>query len=409
MVRHAGLSFRGTAAALAVLAAADDTRPRLVTPCATTVRAWVLRLGYAHLTRPLSHDHRWAWLIDHTLQIGSTKLFVIVGVPLDGVPFGVRPLQLADLHLVAMVPMEDSNRERVDQELEKAVARTGVPRQIIADGATDLQKGIERFRERHPQTVSVPDAAHHAANLLKHYWENDPRWPAFTRRMNETAAAIRQTGSAYLLAPKLRNKARYMSVGAFVRFGRIVLGKLAAAEPNAEVVRHYGWVSEYADALAAWDEQHELVRVMLRQVRVEGLFTRGEAVLDEAWESLRGSDRVVTVALRHRLRAYVGRYGRELPVGERLVGSTEVLESAFGVQKRLSRDQSQSGLTVLSVGLGAMLGEASVEQLRADADRVPEKAVECWAKRTFGKTVQWLHRQFVRPGPDSTQSVPDPG
>ena len=372
------------------------------------MRAWVLRLGYAHLTRPLSHDHRWAWLIDHTLQIGSTKLLVIVGVPLDGVPFGVRPLQLADLHLVAMVPMEDSNRERVDQELEKAVGRTGVPRQIVADGAADLQKGIEQFRERHPQTASVPDAAHHAANLLKRYWENDPRWQAFTRRMNETAAAIRQTSSAYLLAPKLRNKARYMSVGAFVRFGRILLRKLAEREPNAEVIRHYGWVLEYAEALSAWSQQHELVRVMLRHVRVEGLFTRGEAVLGEEWERLNVSDNAVTVALRNRLRAYVSRYGRGLPVGERLIGSTEILESAFGVQKRLSRDQAESGLTVLSVGLGAMLGEATPEQMRSDVDRVPEKAVDNWAKRTFGNTVQWLHRQFFRTDPDRTKSVPNP-
>lgn len=407
-MRHAGLSFRGTAAALAVFAAADDTRSCPATPCATTVRAWVLRRGYAHLTRPLSHDHRWAWLIDHTLQIGSTKLLVIVGVPLDGVPFGVRPLQLADLHLVAMVPMEDSNRERVDQELEKAVGRTGVPRQIVADGAADVQKGIEQFRERHPQTASVPDAAHHAANLLKRYWENDPRWQAFTRRMNETAAAIRQTSSAYLLAPKLRNKARYMSVGAFVRFGRILLRKLAEREPNAEVIRHYGWVLEYAEALSAWSQQHELVRVMLRHVRVEGLFTRGEAVLGEEWERLNVSDNAVTVALRNRLRAYVSRYGRGLPVGERLIGSTEILESAFGVQKRLSRDQAESGLTVLSVGLGAMLGEATPEQMRSDVDRVPEKAVDNWAKRTFGNTVQWLHRQFFRTDPDRTKSVPNP-
>ena len=135
-------------------------------------------------------------------------------------PFCVRPLPLADLHLVAMVPREDSNRECVDPELEKAVARTGVPRQIVADGAADLQTGIERFRARHPQTASVPDAAHRAANLPKHYWESDPRRQAFTRRRNETAAAIRQTSSAYLRAPKLRNKARFMSAGAFVRFGR---------------------------------------------------------------------------------------------------------------------------------------------------------------------------------------------
>lgn len=407
LVRFAGLSFRGTAAALAVFAAAgDNARPLPATPCATTVRSWVLRVGYAHLTRPLSHDHRWAWLIDHTLQIGATKLFVIVGVPLDRVPFGVRALRLADLHLVAMVPMEVSNQGRMLQELEKAVARTGVPRQIVADGAADLQQGIACFRERHPRTASVPDAAHHAANLLKFYRENDPRWLAFTRRMNETAAAIRQTGAAYLLAPKLRNKARYMSVGTFVRFGRIVLRKLQEAEPSAEVVRRYGWVRQYADAVSAWWEQHELVRVMLSQVRVEGLFKRGEAELDEGWASLATSDDAVTVALRHRLRAYVGRYGRELPVGQRLIGSTEVLESAFGVQKRLSRDQAESGLTTLSVGLGAMLGEATPEQRRADADRVPEKAVQNWAERTFGKTVQWLRRQLF--GSDSTTTNHEP-
>ena len=65
-------------------------------------------------------------------------------------------------------------------------------------------------------------------------------------------------------------------------------------------------------------------------------------------------------------------------------------------------------MTVLSVGLGAMLGEATPEQMRSDVDRVPEKAVDNWAKRTFGNTVQWLHRQFFRTDPDRTKSVPNP-
>ena len=111
------------------------------------------------MTRPLSHGHAWAWLIDHTLQTGPHKLLVIVGVPLDRVPFGVRALRPADLHLVAMVPMAESNQALVDAELEKAVARTGVPRQIVSDGACDLRNGITRFQQRHPGTLSVPDVA----------------------------------------------------------------------------------------------------------------------------------------------------------------------------------------------------------------------------------------------------------
>jgi hypothetical protein len=411
LVLCATLSFRGAAAALRLFA--ESTRDgRLLpdsTPCATTIRSWVLRLGYASLTRQLPHGHRWAWLIDHTLQIGSQKLFVIVGVPLDSVPFGVRPLQLSDLYLVALVPMEQSNQVLVDAELQKAVARTGAPRQIVCDGAPDLLQGIERFRLRHPKTLGVPDVAHRAANLLKHYWEGDPLWQSFAKRMAEVAATIRQTRSAHLMAPKLRNKARFMTVGAFVRFGRMLLGRLRSPTPDAEVQKHYGWVQEYEKSLRVWSEQHALVEATLKHVRVEGLFGQGLGLLEEEWAKLAPSDDAATVALENRLRAYVGRWGRATDPGERLVGSTEILESAFGVQKRLSRDQSKGGMTSSSVGLGAVLGAVSADQMQANLERVPEKAVSNWAKRWFGETVQWLRRKFASDPPAGQVSEPDPG
>ena len=226
--------------------------------------------------------------------------------------------------------MDESNQYLVDAELEKAVERTGAPRQIVCDGGSDLVQGIERFRERHADTLGVPDVAHLAANLLKHYWESDPMWQSFARRMGEVAAKVRQTRAAHLMAPKLRNKARFTSVGVFVRFGQMLLRRLQSATPDAEVQKHYGWVREYAESLRAWGEQHALVEATLRHVRVEGLFDRGLALLEEEWTKLAPSDHRVTVALRNRLRAYVGRWGRVPRAGERLVGSTEVLESAFG-------------------------------------------------------------------------------
>ena len=411
LVTHAALSFRGAAAALALFAEStrgDRTSPD-PTPCATTIRSWVLRLGYASLTCPLPHDRPWVWFIDHTIQIGSQKLFVIVGVPLDAVPFGVGPLQSSDLHLIALMPMDESNQQLVDAELKKTVERTGVPRQIISDGGSDLVGGIERFRERHTETLGVPDVAHHAANQLKHYWESDPMWQSFTKRMSEIAARIRQTPSAHLMAPKLRNKARFMSVGVFVRFGQMLLKRLRLATPDAEVEKHYGWVREYAESLRAWGEQHALVEATLHQVRVEGLFERGLALLEEEWAKLTLSDHPVTVALQNRLRAYVRRWGRAAGAGERLVGSTEILESAFGVQKRLSGDQCKSGLTSASVGLGAVLGNLSGEQMSAELGRVPQKAVLGWAKRWFGETVQWMRRKFMGDSPADHEPEPDLG
>ena len=401
MVIHAALSFRGAAAALALFA--ESTRDGWLlpgsTPCATTIRSWMLRLGYAALTRQLPHGHRWVWLIDHTLQIGPQKLFVIVGVPLDAVPFGVRPLNLSDLYLIALVPMAESNQVLIAAELEKAVARTGEPREILGDGASDLLQGIARFRSSHAGTLGVPDVAHNAANLLKRYWGRDPMWQSFARRMAEVAQTIRQTRLASLMAPKLRNKARFMTVGAFVRFGRMLLARLQSPTPDADVVKHYGWVRKYEGSLRAWGEQHALVDATVSHVRVEGLFERGLALLEEEWAKLAPNDDAVTVALQNRLRAYVRRCGREAAPGERLVGSTEILESAFGVQKRLSRDQSKGGMTSASVGLGAVLGMVSAEQMQAELERVPEKAVSLWAKRWFGETVQCQRRKFMENRP----------
>ena len=95
------------------------------------------------------------WIIDHTIQIGEKKLFVIVGCPLPAVPFGQRCLSLADLQLIALVPMEESNRELIDVELEKATQRTGAPREILSDQAGDLTKGIELYTLAEGKSVSI--------------------------------------------------------------------------------------------------------------------------------------------------------------------------------------------------------------------------------------------------------------
>jgi hypothetical protein len=406
LILNAAASLRSAAATLAVFARHGYLPSVPLAP--STLRAWLLRLGCASLTRPLPRDRPWAWLIDHTLQIGAEKLFVIAGCLLDEVPFGQRPLQLSDLTLIALVPMSASNQERIAAELERASARTGAPRQIVSDGAADLQRGIERFAAAHPHTVAVTDAAHHAANLLKHYWEKDPRWQELTRRMHQTAAAIRQTRAAYLLAPRLRNKARFMSAGVFVRFGRLLLRRLQEAVPPPEVVQHYGWVSAFAVELTAWQEQQALVAALLQQVRVEGLFARSAAELEREWEQLPLSAHPTTRALRDRLRGYVARSSRGLRAPERLVGSTEVLESAFGVQKRLAADQAEGGLTALTLALGAVLGKHTAETVRADLEAVPQKKAESWARRTLGQTVQWLRRRFFAGRPTAEAVEPKP-
>jgi hypothetical protein len=391
LLAHSGVSLRGAAAALAVVARRGGLD--FPTPSFSTIRSWLLRLGCYALCRPLPQDASWVWLVDHTIQIGPHKLLVILGCPLPDVPFGERNLALTDLRLLALVPMDQSTHALVDAELEKATARTGVPRVIVSDHATDLKKAVADFRGRHADTAGVHDVAHWGANVLENRWGRQPRWHEFVRRLGAGNREMRQTDAAHLLAPTLRPKARFMNVGPLLRFAGRVLRLLGREVPAERVVAKYGWLSGYREELAGWQEEHGLVHKTIERVRRHGVDGHTLAALEESWGEL--SDRPGTRMVAGHMRAYARRYGSQAGEGETLVGSTEVLESSFGKLKRLQGDASGGGFSGLVLALGALTGPADEAEVRQALDAVPAKEAEGWVRRTLGVTFHWLRRQFL--------------
>jgi len=68
----------------------------------------------------------WAWLIDHSVQIGQEKCLVILGIRLLDLPQRGQSLRHEDLELIELMPAKSWTRREVDQALEKAIQRTGV-------------------------------------------------------------------------------------------------------------------------------------------------------------------------------------------------------------------------------------------------------------------------------------------
>jgi hypothetical protein len=85
--------------------------------------------------------------------------------------------------------------------------------------------------------------------------------------------------------------------------------------------------------------------------------------------------------------AWVARLG-----GERLIGSTEILESIFGDLKTLERQQSESGLTGLMLVVGAIVSRWTIEEINNALGATPWKAVAAWIEENVGQTVQSQRR-----------------
>jgi hypothetical protein len=390
LVLDAGVSLRGVPRVLAVIAEAFGLP--LEIPDWTTSRLWLMRLGHAKLTMPLEKSDDWVWLADHSVQIGDEKVLAIVGLRLRDLPKPGECLHHHDLHLIALVPSEAWTRPDVDRVLEEATERTGVPRAIVTDHGSDLYGGVQLFQGRHPETAELYDVKHKAACLLKHRLEGEPRWKEFQTKVGQARCAVQQTELAFLTPPAPKAKARFMNLEPQLAWAEEVLKVLHY--PSAQVQEwaspermqeKLGWLEAFAEPLAEWSEWQQVVNITVTFVNRQGVYRGMGTVLRQ--QLPRTFAHRSSVGLAKELIRFLARQARQAKRGERLVGSTEVLESCFGKMKQLEKQQARGGFTSLLVSFGALLAETTANAVNAALKNSGTKKVLDWCKQHLGTTL----------------------
>lgn len=401
LVFSAAASLRCAARVIEIVVAALGLS--LPCPAWSTGRAWLLRVGYYKLTRPKVQADDWVWIVDHTVQVGTEKCLVILGVRLCHLPPAGHSLSHADVEPIELLPVRHSDGTVVYQQLEKAVAKTGVPRAIVSDHGTDVKAGIEKFCDQHPQTSAIYDIKHKTAAVLKRELEHDPAWLAFTQQASRTQSQLRQTDVAALAPPSQKAKARYMNVDVLVEWGQATLALLDqlphSVTPHFDpdlVKRKLGWVADYRPHLEVWSEIFQVIATAESCVRQQGLYHGAQTELKKR---LRGVAHTESGRrIRDELVSFVAAEENKAHPHERLLGSSEVIESVLGKMKRLEQHQSKSGFTGLILGLSAMVATTTQEIIQMALETVPTKKVLAWCQDVLGSSVQAKRRAIFSSG-----------
>jgi hypothetical protein len=368
----------------------------------TTGRLWLLRLGLYKLIRPKEVADDWVWLLDHSVQVGTTKCLLVLGIRLSALPPAGQPLRHEDLEPIELLPVKNSTKEIVCEQLESAATKTGVPRVILDDHGADLHGGVKLFQERHRKTIEIYDITHKAARLLKRRLERDSRWAEFCRQVGQARRNVQQTTLACLLPPAVGDKARFMNLGPLIRWGEEtlrVLDRPASQRqdylPVEPLAAKLGWLREYAAALGEWSQYMAVIDTTLEFVRNEGLALQSGVALREMLDALWLDKPARTLAIE--LAVFVHHESAKAAPGDRLPGSTEVLESCFGKLKALEQHHSQSGFTSLILSLGALVSPTTAEVVAHALQTVHTKDVWTWCRTVLGPSVQSLRKLAYHP------------
>ena len=361
-----------------------------------TGRLWLMRLGYYKLKRAKDIADDWIWIIDHSVQTGTEKCLMILGIRLKDLPKD-RSLAYEDVEPIEMFPVTQSNGAIVYEQLEAVVEKTGVPRAIVGDYGSYIKSGIEKFCLKHQGTVYIYDVKHKMAAMLKKVLCGNKRWEMFISLASKTKQQLQQTPLGALVPPSHRSKARYMNTEYLLGWGKNMLSFTSQSDEVisqqgyvvSDVKNKLGWIWDFHNEIDCWTDLLDITSITENFIRNEGVVLDGESELSELFNTKTLlSDSAVTLQFKQDVLDFVKNESQKAKLGERLLGSSEIIESVFGKQKFIEKEQSKSGFTGLLLTLGAIVSKTTADVVKQAMESTPTKTIREWYKEHIKKSLQ---------------------
>ena len=389
------IGFRPTAAALRLVF--DWLGLNASVPSHDSIRAWSMRAGVAILQQPVDRADDWIWIADHSNQIGLEKILQILGIRASHLPERGQTLSRKSLQVLAVVPRENWKREDVRQEYQKLEQRMGAPRYLLTDGAIELRESADILEKPGQKLTLLRDLKHVAANFFETLIGNSDRFSKFITQLGRTRSAIQQTELSHFTPPAQKSKARFMNFGPTLRWGAMVSYHLSDSRSVSRqgitakrMQEKLGWVKGFRQELDAWNRCQQVIQASLKFINTQGIFPGAAAELEKLLADQarqQGQPCKLSRSMSDKLIEFVQTSEAKLAPGERAWQSTENLESAFGLFKRLEGQHSKGGFTSLIAAMPTLLTQWTPDLVRQHFATTSVKQMKQWLTQNLATTL----------------------
>jgi len=367
----------------------QKTGGNIRTPCWHTGRLWLMKLGLFKLSEEKEAAKDWIWIADHSIQLGTEKVLVVLGIQAKNLP-EARALDFSDMTTLGLFISKSTNGKKVAEQLRSIANEYGEPMHIVSDGGPDLKSGIDTFINMTSGTKFIYDIKHKIAIHLKKLLGTDESWLSFCELCTKAQSYMRQTESAALAPPNQRSKSRYMNIDRLIKWAKKIqnldqnkVDKLFDKEKNDACL---GWLNMYKSDVESWERLVLISELVVKHVATYGIYSgiKEEMWLEcEAMSTCKLSQQLTDLVL-HDISTNEGK----LKPGHRTIGSSDIIESLFGCYKNLEKQQSTSGFTSLILAIPALVGDKSKAIVKRAMEGTKIKHVTDWVKDNLGLSVQ---------------------
>jgi hypothetical protein len=160
---------------------------------------------------------------------------------------------------------------------------------------------------------------------------------------------------------------------------------------NDQIREKLGWITAFREMLTELEDVLQIVETTESFVRKNGLYNGCYIELKESMVFMANTDRAKKV--QGLLLAFVEEESSKAKPDERLLGSSEVIESVFGKLKGIEQDQAKSGFTNLLLSTAAIISKTTEDVVEKAMKAVRTKDVLDWCKKNIGQSVQSMRKE----------------
>lgn len=385
------------------------------TPSFSSIRKWLGRIGLYELNREKEYRSDWIFIVDLTVELGTEKALVVLGVSQQLLEEEVFPLKRGlghqDVELLALEIMYSTKGEYIEQKLSELTKKVGRPVQIIADHGSDIQRGIKLYQQQYPEVIYTYDVTHAMALLLKHELVADEKYQCFIQQCHRCRQQLQQTELSFLSPPSQRSQCRYFNIERLINWAIKLLGSpldtIVELLPNIEhnilkqkLKSKLGWLINYQDSLSNWSQMVKMTRTIETQLKICGLNQESSTIFQSHQLTIKTNS---LVNFQIKILDYLKSESSQIQAEQTFLATSDVIESLFGKYKQFSSRSpfKQMGQMILSISLSTMNLTAS-NVLQA-LETVRYLDLEAWSLEVFGQSMLSKRRTVFSASSDDTE------
>ena len=365
-------------------------------PSYSVIRQWVGKIGLYEIKREKEKRDDWIWIIDLTIELGTEKCLLILGITGEMVQKKLQEsngcLSHKEVEVLGIEIMKSTKGEKIELVLEKIGEKVGVPQQIISDKGSDLYKGIKLYQEKHQKINHSHDITHQMALLLKKELEARKEYEEFTQKCSQTRQQIQQTEIGYLMPPQQRSKSRYFNLDELMKWGVNIIKYLDTREDKGEesekndqrLLSKLEWLAEYEESLFLWQEMISMTRNLETKIKKEGLSKKLVKEFEQNYQPKLETEKINQ--FRQKIQQVLSQEISIIEEDEIRIFSSDIIESLFGKYKLFSQKSPLKEIrrTILTIPLATL--EITKDFIKQALSNIKNSDVIDWEKENFGQS-----------------------